>query len=206
MSCKTGDCAGACCHWPFALKKRTTMGQLFPTLPGLPGGATVGPCTTPDGGVGWRTQIGGPCVGASSAGVGLCHDADGQVGWRTQVGGPCVTTIPGELPPSMPGQPAPPGPEPAGFCTLADGSVGYRMTAGGPCVSALQQLPGGVPGQPKPGLPSGIPGTVTEQQCVSREAAAAAAARTAEENKIVKYAAITGVVSGVIGIALGKIF
>lgn len=210
MACTTGNCDGNCCRFPFRLRKRSTQLGQFPTLPGVPLPGGTGPCTTPDGGVGWRTQVGAPCVDMSSGGVGPCVDASGQYGWRTEQGGPCITTIPAQVPPlpgtePPPGQPAPPAP--AGFCTLPDGSIGYRATAGGPCVSPLQQLPGGLPGQPSPGAPPSpqFPGMVTEQQCVAREAAAAEAAKAAEETKVVKYTAIGAVVSGVVGYGLARL-
>lgn len=147
----------------------------------------------------------------SGGGIGPCVDAAGQYGWRTEDGGPCVTTIPSQMPP-LPGNQPPPGqpaPQQPGFCTLPDGSIGYRQTAGGPCISALQQLPGGIPGQPSPGTTPNIPtvpGMVTEQQCVAREAQAAAQAKRAEESNVFKYAAISAVASGIVGIGLGYLF
>lgn len=76
-------------------------------------------------------------------------------------------------------------------------------------------LPGGFPppgGQPPPPgtlpqIPPGtLPGVVTEQQCAQREAAAFAAGRDEERGNIIRTAAITAVVSGVVGIGLGYIF
>lgn len=100
-------------------------------------------------------------------------------------------------------------------CMLPDGSgVGVQQPDGScapfvvpgelpmPGAPAVPGLPPAVPGVPQLPAPGAIPGVVTEQECVRREGAAAAD----EEAKVIKYAAITAVVSGIVGLALGKVF
>jgi hypothetical protein len=60
-----------------------------------------------------------------------------------------------------------------------------------------------VPAPIPPQLPDGV---VLESECIAREDAAASAARGVEEAKVIKYAIISAVVSGVVGVALGKLF
>lgn len=77
----------------------------------------------------------------------------------------------------------------------------------------IDKIPGAPPGTP-PGLPA-IPGTppgelptglVTEQACAAREQAAYNEGRTDERGNIVTTAAITAVVSGLVGVGIGYIF
>ena len=91
-------------------------------------------------------------------------------------GVPCV--LPSELPPfGQPPSHLPPGRTPG-----------------------IPQIPGRTPGRLPPGLPS-----VTEEEAREREAAAAERARSEERSSLILYTAIGSVVSGVVGIALGRI-
>lgn len=58
---------------------------------------------------------------------------------------------------------------------------------------------------PPPGVPGGLP-VVTEQQCAARESAAYAKGKDDERGKLIITTAITAVVSGVIGVAIAKVF
>jgi hypothetical protein len=122
----------------------------------------------------------------------------GQYGWcDTPTGAPGYQTPGGCIPIA----------DFAEQCTTPQGGPGWRFP-GGPCMSAGPEGPTLPPGLP-PELPGGgeLPGGVVyEAACQQREAAAAAKAKDAEESKVVKYAAITGVVSAVVGYAVARLF
>ena len=122
-----------------------------------------------------------------------CTLPDGSSGWAPGDGN-CYPY------PGQPGEPTPVPPPAPGFPTIPGATTPPYLPPGVPAPGAP-----GVPGTP--GLPPGatVPGYVTEAQCEAREASAAQAARSAEESKIVKYAAITAVVGTVVGVALGKL-
>lgn len=110
-----------------------------------------------------------------------CTQQNGQPGWQTEPGGLCFPNPGAPGYPTGPGDVVPPVQPPAGFPKL--------------------------PGTPAPGTPvPSVPGVVTEQQCQSREQAAADAARRVEEAKVIKYTVMSAVVSGLVGVALGKLF
>lgn len=83
------------------------------------------------------------------------------------------------------------------------GDYPYPGPGGGAAGPGWPQGGGEIPSYPGAGgkgLPTGVP-TVTEAECLQREASA----RRAEESKAIKYAVISAVVSGLVGVAIGKL-
>jgi len=117
-------------------------------------------------------------------------------GWNPQIGPPACPE--GQWAPA-PGQPCLPlsayDPQTA---PPACPEGQWAPAPGMPCLPSGGALPGG--GGQLPPAPQ-LPGMVTEAQCQAREQAA----RSAEEAKAIKYAAIGAVVSGVIGYGLARV-
>ena len=176
MSCN-GHCPDACCSYPFGFVQTMHKQMNMGQLPTFPTFPPVIPSELT------------PCV-----------QWNGAPGWSTDEAGECFPY------PGAPGFPQTPMPSPAPtgpFPTIPGGPLPPGGT--GP----FPTLPGGQPVPIPPGVPAppgGVPGLVSEQEAQAREAAAADAARAKEESKMIKYAVITAVVGGVVGLAIGKVF
>jgi hypothetical protein len=116
------------------------------------------------------------------AGQELClAPPDNKLGYKDPTTGQCVAFYQfpwGGTQPGVPGPTTPPG---LPFPTLPN-----------PGVPELPELPG----QPGP-LPTGV---LTTEQCAIREAAAV----EAEEGKVIKYALISGAITGIVGVLIGR--
>jgi len=183
-SCATGTCGRNCCDYPLPIQRgraRGGLGQVPPFVipPYWPGGGDTDPVLPTE-----------PTA---------CIQENGQPGWSyddpTSSAELCFP-YPGA--PGFPESPTAPG---SGFPTIP----GMPQQPGG--TAPFPKLPPGTPTPPVSPPGGGVPGVfVSESECIARESAAANAARTVEEAKVIKYAIITAVVSGVVGLALGKLF